>query len=118
MKNFSTIADNITATGWIPTPYKVGGTLGQTAMALQAIYAMSSGAGAAFVADIWVSPFSSLDGLTPKGLVKLEPQLTGISSVEFPTEAAQVYLFDAPAIWIHINVKSLVGSLSIVGVFE
>lgn len=114
--NITDIAANIAAPGWI-APFKIGGASGKDARALAGIYALAEGAGAAFTADVWISAFSSTDGSTPKGLTKVEPQLVGAASTEFPAEASEILMFDVPCLWIHINVKTLTGTLSVKGVF-
>ncbi|HOX51182.1 MAG TPA: hypothetical protein PKY05_06830 [Fibrobacteria bacterium] len=114
--NITDIATNIAVPGWI-APFKIGGASGKDARALAGIYALAEGAGAAFTADVWVSAFSSTDGSTPKGLVKVEPSMTGAATTEFPAEASEVLMFDVPCLWVHINVKTLIGMLSVRGVF-
>lgn len=113
MKNYFEIA-KVTATGWAPAWKQ---PIDQ-ANPVEALYGLCEGAGAQFGVDLWVTPFSSADGSAPKGLVKLAPRFAAVASAEFPTEAAEIYLFDAPFLWIRPNVITLSagGALTLLGV--
>lgn len=113
-QNYVDIATGITGTGWIPVPFRIQS---EHASSIQSLTLLAEGAGAAFNAEVWVSAFSNADGSAPKGLTKVEPALVGAVTTEFPTEAVETILFDAPFLWLHVNVKSLTGTLSIRGVF-
>ena len=118
MRNYTDIFTGISATGWVATPFKVGGASTDRAAQLKSLHALAEGAGAAFDGDLWISTHSNAGGTAPKGLVKLLPALTASVTTEFPTEAAQLYLFDAAFIWIHLYVRSITGVLTVRGVIE
>lgn len=112
-QNYVDIAKGISAPGWVPA-YRIPS---EHATSLQSLTLLAEGAGAAFTADVWVSLFSNADDTAPRGLVKAEPSLVGASTTEFPTEAVETLMFDAPFLWLSINVKSITGTLSVRGVF-
>lgn len=110
MKKFS-IADGIASsfTGWLPAT-RVGGD----PISVQSINALAKGAGAAFDIELWIT--TTEEAGAPVGLWKLTPNLTASATTEFPAEATEGYLFDAPFLWIHPRVISLTGSLAIWGI--
>lgn len=96
-------------TGWLPA-VRVGGE----AIPLQSLHALAEGTTPAFDIELWITT-EERDG-EPFGFWKLEPNLVGESTTEFPTEATEGYLFDAPFLWIRPRVVSLTGTLSIWGI--
>ena len=114
--NITDLAYRISAPGWI-SPFKIGDASVNDAKAIAGIYVLAEGSGAAFTADVWISAFSNAAGTAPKGLVKVDPQLTGTATTEFPNEASEVLMFDVPCAWVHINLKTLTGTLSVKAVF-
>lgn len=113
-QNYVDIAIGIAAPGWIPVPFQMPS---DHAAPLKSLVLLAEGAGAAFTADVWIACHTNAAGTGPKGLVKVEPQLVGAATTEFPAEAVETMLFDAPFLWLHVNVKSLTGVLSVRGVF-
>lgn len=96
-------------TGWLPA-VRVGGE----AIPLQSLHALAEGATPAFDIELWITT-EEREGV-PVGFWKLNPNFTGASTTEFPTEATDGYLFDVPFLWIRPRVVALTGVLSIWGI--
>lgn len=107
------IASNIASgfTGWLPAI-----RISDVPTAIQSINALSVGANPAFEVELWISSTENAAKDAPVGLWKLNPNLTAVKTTEFPTEATEGYMFDAPFIWIRPKVISNVGVLSIWGI--
>lgn len=110
-KNHFSLAAGVTATGWLPAVRVGGGPL-----AVRALQALAEGAAAAFDLEVWVSCLEEEDQSAPRGLVKLDPNFSAAGSTEFPEVASELYLFDAPFIWVRVRVVALTGVLDVVGV--
>lgn len=109
--NHFPIATAVAATGWLPA-VRVGGG----ALSVRALQAIAQGADPAFDLEVWVTCAEDDAATEPVGLVKLAPNFTGAETAEFPAVASELYLFDAPFLWVRVNVVSLVGSLDVLGV--
>ncbi len=109
--NHFPIATAVTSPGWLPAVRVGGGPL-----SVRALQAMALGADAAFDLEVWVTCAENDAATEPVGLVKLAPNFTGAETAEFPAVASELYLFDAPFLWIQVRVISLEGSLDVVGV--
>lgn len=109
--NKFTIANGIASgfTGWLPA-IRVGGD----AIPVKSITALAAGVNAAFDIELWISTVENNGA--PVGLLKMAPNLAAVASAEFPLEATEIYLFDAPFLWIQPRVVSLTGTLSIWGI--
>lgn len=109
--NHFPIAAAVTATGWLPAVRVGGGPL-----SVRALQAIAQGADAAFDLEVWVTCAENDAGTGPVGLVKLDPNLAATETTEFPDVAAELYLFDAPFVWVRVRVVSLTGVLEVLGV--
>lgn len=109
--NHFSIATAVTAPGWLPAVRVGGGPL-----SVRALQAIAQGTGAAYALEVWVTCAETADGTAPVGLVKLAPNFTGAETAEFPGVAAELYLFDAPFVWVRVRVVSLTGTLDVLGV--
>jgi hypothetical protein len=109
--NHFPIATAVTAPGWLPAVRVGGGPL-----SVRALQAIAQGADAAFDLEVWVTCAENDAATEPVGLVKLAPNFTGAVTTEFDQVASELYLFDAPFVWIRVRVISLEGALDVLGV--